>query len=233
MVKQSAALAAIMKVLWQPVYSRGALGSCFSSACMRFLEIMLFCLSLLRGFMLLVCVAGCVRTRLLLTLRCQVVTTGSLTLILLALNFPPLSVTHYWKSSVCHKHQSGGEFSPCLIGVLTQMSFWTLEWTSAHIWACAVTNPPATCFSLFHRVIPYFKFGIHYSSFLYICELQFQYHDYIFKIFVICYFNCFILCTFFLSFKIHSKPHFSKDFYGAIYEMATMYSAAFGGAVAS
>lgn len=60
------------------------------------------------------------------------------------------------------------------------MSFWTLEWTSAHIWACAVTNPPATCFSLFHRVIPYFKFGIHYSSFLYIYELQFQYHDYIF-----------------------------------------------------
>lgn len=111
MVKQSAALAAIMKVLWQPVYSRGALGSCFSSACMRFLEIMLFCLSLLRGVMLLVCVAGCVRTRLLLTLRCQVVTTGSLTLILLALNFPPLSVTHYWKSSVCHKHQSGGELS--------------------------------------------------------------------------------------------------------------------------
>lgn len=52
------------------------------------------------------------------------------------------------------------------------MSFWTLEWTSAHIWACAVTNPPATCFSLFHRVIPYFKFGIHYSSFLYIYELQ-------------------------------------------------------------
>lgn len=38
---------------------------------------------------------------------------------------------------------------------------------------------------------------------------------------------------FFLSFKIHSKSHFSKDFDGAIYEMATMYSAAFGGAVAS
>lgn len=68
MVKQSAALAAIIKVLWQPVYSRGAPGSCFYSACMRFLEIMLFCLSLLRGAMLLVCVAGCVHTRLLFIL---------------------------------------------------------------------------------------------------------------------------------------------------------------------
>lgn len=96
-----------------------------------------------------------------------------------------------------------------------------------------MTNPPATCFSLFHRVIPYFKFGIHYSSFLYIYELQFQYHDYIFKFLLFVTSTASSSALFLKSFKIHSKPHFSKDFDGAIYEMATMYSAAFGGAVAS